>query len=47
MIKLTHKKIEWIIKEKGKGSGTTEIAEIMKITSRYVNIIYHRYKGEG
>ena len=34
MIKLTQKKIDWIIKEKKKGRGTSEIASIMKITPR-------------
>ena len=47
MIKLTQKKIDWIIKEKKKGRGTSEIASIMKITPRYVNKIYQRYKEEG
>jgi len=47
VIKLTLKKTDWIIKEKKKGKSTSEIASIMKITPRYVNMIYQKYKEEG
>ena len=47
MIKLTQKKINWIIRQKDMRRSTTEIAQLMNITPRYVNKIYQRYKEEG
>ncbi|PMP73939.1 MAG: IS481 family transposase, partial [Aciduliprofundum sp.] len=40
MVKLTQKKINWIIKQKENRMSSSEIARIMSITPRYVNMVY-------
>ncbi|MVT14682.1 MAG: hypothetical protein GPW18_04480 [Euryarchaeota archaeon] len=47
MAKLTQKKINWIIKQKEDRVSSSEIARIMNITPRYVNMIYRKYRLEG
>jgi putative transposase len=47
MIKLNQKKIDWIIKQKEQRVSSSEIARIQKITTRYVNMIYEKYKKYG
>ena len=47
MVKLTQKKINWIIKQKENRMSSSEIARIMNITPRYVNMIYRKYRLEG
>ncbi|MVT12813.1 MAG: hypothetical protein GPW16_00805 [Euryarchaeota archaeon] len=47
MAKLTQKKINWIIKQKEDRVSSTEIARILNITPRYVNMIYRKYRLEG
>ncbi len=46
-MKLTDKKIKYIIREKIKRRSSTEIAKEMKISTRYVNYIYKKYKENG
>jgi len=46
-MKLNDKKIKYIIREKNKRRASTEIANEMKITTRYVNCIYKKYKDNG
>jgi hypothetical protein len=46
MVKLTQKKINWIIKQKENRMSSSEIARIMSITPRYVNMVYRRYSLE-
>ncbi len=46
-MKLTDKKIKYIIREKNKRRSSTEIAKEMKISTRYVNYIYKKYKENG
>jgi len=47
MVKLNQKKIDWIIKQKAQRVSSSEIARIQKITTRYVNMIYEKYKKDG
>jgi len=47
MIKLNQKKIDWIIIQKEQRVSSSEIARIQKITTRYVNMIYEKYKKDG
>jgi transposase InsO family protein/DNA-binding CsgD family transcriptional regulator len=47
MAKLTQKKINWIIKQKENRVSSSEIARIMNITPRYVNMIYRKFRLEG
>jgi DNA-binding CsgD family transcriptional regulator len=47
MVKLTQKKINWIIKQKENRMSSSEIARIMSITPRYLNMIYRKYRLEG
>jgi hypothetical protein len=47
MIKLNQKKIDWIIKQKEQRVSSSEMARIQKITTRYVNMIYGKYKKYG
>lgn len=47
MAKLTTKKINWIIKQKEHRVSSSEIASIMHITPRYVNMIYRKYRLKG
>jgi len=47
MAKLMQKKINWIIKQKENRVSSSEIARIMKITPRYVNMIYRKFRLEG
>jgi hypothetical protein len=46
MGKLTQKKINWIIKQKENRMSSSEIARILNITPRYVNMIYRKYSLE-
>ena len=46
-MKLNEKKIKYIIREKNKRRSSTEIAKEMKITTRYVNYIYKKYRDNG
>ncbi len=46
-MKLNEKKIKYIIREKNKRRSSTEIAREMKITTRYVNYIYKKYRDNG
>ncbi|MGC9138890.1 MAG: hypothetical protein ACP5G5_07825, partial [Thermoplasmata archaeon] len=46
MVKLTQKKINWIIKQKENRMSSSEIARIMSITTRYVKMIYRKYSLE-
>ena len=46
-MKLTDKKIKYIIREKIKRRSSTEIAKEMKISTGYVNYIYKKYKENG
>ncbi len=45
-MKLNEKKIKYIIWEKNKRRSSTEIAKEMKITTRYVNYIYKKYRDK-
>ena len=46
-MKLNDKKIEYIIRNKNRRRPSTEIAKEMKISTRYVNYIYRKYKENG
>ncbi len=48
MLKLTQRKIRWIIRQKERGElKTTEISGIQGITSRRVNQVYQQYRVTG
>jgi len=48
MVRLTNKKIRWIIRRKTEGEKTNEqIAAAMKITPRRVQQLYQKYKATG
>ena len=48
MIKLDEKKIQWIIREKGKGElSTTQIAKILNVSRRRVLQLWAEYRKTG
>jgi hypothetical protein len=47
MVKLNERKIRWIIREKLRGRGASEIALIQRVTHRRVEQIWQAYKHIG